>query len=66
MHVSTLTYTSAWVDWELSESAQKGNKMIAMGLKGVIVAQLPDYFRKRDNRFWFWDPAKLKELIEND
>lgn len=40
--------------------------MIAMGLKGVIVAQLPDYFRKRDNRFWFWDPAKLKELIEND
>jgi len=27
---------------------------------------LPDYFRTRDNWFWFWDPAKLKELIEND
>ncbi len=64
--ISPLTYTSAWVDWELSESAQKGNKMIAMGLKGVTVAQLPDYFRTRDNWFWFWDPAKLKELIEND
>jgi MTH538 TIR-like domain (DUF1863) len=64
--ISPLAYTSGWVDWELSESAQKGNKMIAMGLKGVTVAQLPDYFRTRDNWFWFWNPAKLKELIEND
>jgi hypothetical protein len=64
--ISPLTFTSAWVDWELSESAQKGNKMIAMGLKGVTVAQLPDYFRTRDNWFWFWDPAKLRELIQND
>ncbi len=63
--ISALTYTSAWVDWELSESAQKGNNIIAMGLKGVTVAQLPDYFRTRDNWFWFWNPAKLKELIEN-
>jgi MTH538 TIR-like domain (DUF1863) len=63
--ISPLTYTSPWVDWELSESAQKGNKLIAMGLKGVTVAQLPDYFRTRDNWFWFWNPAKLKELIDN-
>jgi hypothetical protein len=63
--ISALTYTSAWVDWELSESGQE-NKMIATGLKGVTVAQLPDYFRTRDNWFWFWNPAKLKELIEND
>jgi hypothetical protein len=63
--ISALTYTSAWVDWELSESSQKGNKIIAMGLKGVAVAQSPDYFRTRDNWFWFWNPAKLKELIEN-
>jgi hypothetical protein len=34
-------------------------------LKGVAVAQSPDYFRTRDNWFWFWNPAKLKELIEN-
>ena len=64
--VGALTYTSAWVDWELFESAQKRNKIIAMGLKGVTAAQLPDYFRLRDNWFWFWDPTKLKELIEND
>jgi hypothetical protein len=63
--ISALTYTSAWVDWELSESAQKGNKIIAMGLKGVTVAQLPDYFRTRDNWLWFWNPAKLRESIEN-
>src|SRR6267154_4164796 len=63
--ISALTYTSAWVDWELSESAQKGNKMIAMGVKGATVAQLPDYFRTRDIWLWFWNPAKLKELIEN-
>jgi hypothetical protein len=64
--VSPLTYTSAWVDWELSESAQKGNKMIVMALKGVTAVQLPDYFRTRDNRFWFWNPTKLKELIDNE
>ena len=38
----------------------------------VIRAAIPadtllvEYFRVRDNRFWYWDPAKLKELIEND
>jgi hypothetical protein len=64
--VSALIYTSAWVDWELSKSAQKGTKMIAMGLKVATVAQLPGYFRTRDNWFWFWNPAEPKELIEND
>ena len=64
--IGPLTYTSAWVDWELSESQAKGSKIIAMGLRGVTAAQLPDYFRLRDNWFWFWDPTKLKELIEND
>jgi hypothetical protein len=63
--IGALTYTSPWVDWELSESAAKGNKMIAMGLKGVRAAQLPVYFCTRDNWFWFWDPVKLKELVEN-
>ena len=64
--ISPLTYTSAWVDWELSESAKKGSKIVAMGLKGVTVAELPLYFRTFDNWFWFWNLAKLKELIEND
>ena len=64
--IGPLTYTSAWVDWELSESASKGNKIIAMALKDVTSVFLPEYFRVRDNRFWYWDPAKLKELIEND
>ncbi len=36
--ISALTYTSAWVDWELSESEQKGNNTIAMGLKDVTAA----------------------------
>jgi hypothetical protein len=64
--IGALTYTSPWVDWELLESAKKDNKMIAMGLKSVTSAQLPDYFRLRDNWFWFWNPAKLKELIEGE
>ena len=64
--ISPLTHTSAWVDWELAESTAKGNKMIAMGLKGVTTAVLPWYFRTYDNWFWLWNPAKLKELIEND
>jgi len=64
--IGPLTHTSAWVDWELSESLKKGNKIIAMGLKGLVAATLPVYFRTHDNWFWFWNPAKLKELIEND
>jgi hypothetical protein len=64
--VGPFTYTSAWVDWELSESAAEENKMIVMALKGVTAVCLPTYFRLRDNRFWYWDPAKLRELIEND
>ena|ERR1700730_389358 len=64
--IGPLTYTSAWVNWELSESMNKGNKIIAMGLKGVTAAELPTYFRIYYNWFWFWNPAKLKELIEND
>jgi hypothetical protein len=63
--ISTLTCTSAWVGWGLSESAGKGNKMIPMALKDVTNVVLPDYFRLRDNPFWFWDLAKLEELIEN-
>jgi hypothetical protein len=43
--ISALSYTSAWVDWELSESVQKGNKIIAMSLKDVTTAKLLDYFR---------------------
>jgi hypothetical protein len=43
--ISALSYTSAWVDWELSESVQKGNKIIAMSLKDVTIAKLLDYFR---------------------
>jgi len=63
------TYASAWVDWELLESAKKGNKMIVMALKDgkdVTEVCLPAYFQLRDNRFWYWNPVKLRELIEND
>jgi len=64
--IGSLTHTSAWVDWELAESAKKRNKIVAMGLKGVTTATLPVYFRTYNNWFWFWDPIKLKELIESD
>ncbi|MBW6396179.1 TIR domain-containing protein [Thermus sp. SYSU G05001] len=33
--ISEKTYTSEWVNWELEESHKKGNKIIAMALKGV-------------------------------
>ena len=39
--ISPLTYTSAWVDWELEESAKKGNRMIPMALKGVTRSICP-------------------------
>lgn len=39
--ISEKTHTSKWVDWELEQSHKKGNKIIAMALKGVERAVLP-------------------------
>ncbi|MFH1458080.1 MAG: TIR domain-containing protein [Candidatus Omnitrophota bacterium] len=57
------SHKSKWVDCQLQKSRNKGNRIIAMALKKVESAVLPDVAREENLRFYPWDPKKLKELI---
>lgn len=61
--ISGETYKSKWVDWELQESDQKGNTIIAMALKGVDKAVLPKLIKEKGLTFHAWDPQRLNDLI---
>lgn len=61
--ISERTYTSRWVDWELTESDQKRNTIIAMALKGVERATLPGLIKQKGLNFWPWDPENLNKLV---
>lgn len=62
--ISERTHTSEWVNWELEESHKKGNKIIAMALKGVERAVLPKVIRDLNLSFYAWDPELLNRLIQ--
>ena len=57
------THKSRWVDCQLRKNRNKGNKIIAMALKGVQDAVLPDVVKEEFLTFYPWDPQKLKTLI---
>lgn len=61
--ISEDTHTSRWVDWELEESDEKGNAIIAMALKGVKQAVLPKLIKEKKLTFHGWDPEQLNKLI---
>ncbi|MDO9572699.1 MAG: TIR domain-containing protein [Candidatus Omnitrophota bacterium] len=60
------TYKSRWVDSQLRKNRNKGNKIIAMALKGVESVVLPAVVREENLTFYPWDPQKLKTLIAID
>jgi hypothetical protein len=62
--ISPDTHTSAWVEWELLESFDKGNTVIAMALKGVDSAVLPRPIKERNLTFHAWDADHLAKLID--
>jgi hypothetical protein len=57
------THKSKWVDCCLRKSRNKGNKIIAMALKKIESAVLPEIIREENCTFHPWDPRKLRELI---
>jgi hypothetical protein len=61
--ISEQTGASDWVNWELHESAQQGNTIIAMALKDVQQAVLPALIRTKSITFHAWNPTVLNELI---
>ena len=61
------TYTCKWVDCQLNKSRHKGNKIIAMALKGEEWAVLPRQIKEENITFYPWNPKKLAMLIcENE
>ncbi|MCX5694415.1 MAG: TIR domain-containing protein [Candidatus Omnitrophica bacterium] len=60
------THNSKWVDAQLQKNRNKGNKIIAMALKGTQDAVLPDVVREENLTFYPWDPQRLKNLIAQD
>ncbi len=57
------THKSKWVDCQLQKSLRKGNKIIAMALKGIKEAVLPVIIREEYLTFYPWDPRRLRKLI---
>ena len=63
--VSELTHTSAWVDWELEQSYDKGNTVICMGFKdGPTSLTLPKPCRDRNGNWYLWNHEFLDRLIK--
>ena len=60
------THKSKWVDSQLRKNRNKGNKIIAMALKGVESAVLPEVVKEEFLTFYPWDLQKLKILISDD
>jgi len=61
--ISEDTWKSPWVDWELEESDEKANTIIAMALKDVPEAVLPALIKTKGLKFHAWNPAYLGKLI---
>lgn len=61
--ISENTHKSKWVDCQLQKNRNKGNKIIAMALKGTTDAVLPTVIREENLKFYPWDPDRLKKLI---
>ena len=60
------SHKSKWVDSQLRKNRNKGNKIIAMALKGVECVVLPDVVKQEFLTFYPWDPQKLRALIADD
>lgn len=64
--ISENTHHSKWVDAQLQKNRNKGNRIIAMALKGTLDAALPAVVREENLTFYPWDPQRLKNLIGQD
>lgn len=60
------THNSKWVDSQLEKNRNKGNRIIAMALKGTEDAVLPAVVREENIKFYPWDPQRFKKLIAED
>ena len=61
-------WMSKWSNWEIEDSVDEGNGLLAVALKGVSQATLPSEFKKYHDaglaKFWGWEPHMFSSLIE--
>ncbi|KPK97525.1 MAG: hypothetical protein AMJ95_08640 [Omnitrophica WOR_2 bacterium SM23_72] len=60
------SHKSPWVDCQLQKSRNKGNRIIAMALRKVESAVLPEVVKEENLRFYPWNPKKFRELIKKE
>ncbi|HNW39970.1 MAG TPA: TIR domain-containing protein [Candidatus Omnitrophota bacterium] len=60
------THSSKWVDSQLQKNRNKGNRIIAMALKGTQDAVLPAAIKEENLTFYPWDPPRLQKLIAEE
>ncbi|MBU1125211.1 MAG: TIR domain-containing protein [Candidatus Omnitrophica bacterium] len=58
------THRSPWVAAMLQKTLHKGNPIIAMALRKVERAVLPEIIHQENLRFYPWNPKKLLQLLE--
>lgn len=61
--IGRTTAQSTWVDWELRESTDKGNAIIAMALKGIDHVPNPQLINELKIPRYAWDHEHLGRLI---
>jgi hypothetical protein len=61
--VGKTTSLSNWVRFEIMESADKGNRIIAMAVPGLESAKLPKPFEQFGSTLWKWDLDFLMSAI---
>lgn len=61
--ISNDTHKNKWVDCALKKSRDKGNKIIAMALKGIECAVLPEVIREENLPFYPWNPQRFIKIV---
>ncbi|MFC1805207.1 TIR domain-containing protein [Candidatus Omnitrophota bacterium] len=64
--ITEKSHASALVNSALNKSRNKGSRIIAMALKGVKWATLPDVIKEENLTFYPWDPKKFRRLIDQE
>lgn len=58
------THRNDWVDWEIEESAGRGNGLLGIRLKGQSGARIPPGLTRHGARTINWEPSIFEAAIE--
>ena len=62
--IGETTHSNDWVEWEIEESARRGNGLLGIRLKGHSTARIPPALTKYGARTINWEPSNFEAAIE--